>query len=1330
MKNYILLFLLVFILNEPLYSQNEGNNWYFGNKAGLSFNTDPPTPLTNGQLSTGEGCAAVSDLNGNLLFYTDGIYVYNKMHNVMPNGFGLIGHPSSTQSAIIVPQPGTYNVSLKRFNIYYIFTVDVCGGSDGVRYSIVDMTLDNGLGDITVKNVHLYGTTTTEKICATTHANGCDFWIIGKLRDNNTFYSYLLDNNGLQPPVISNTGPSIGGYHGYMKVSHNSQLIAIAHCGPGEGIHVYDFDNNTGNIILKFSDVPLGSTCYYGIEFSPDDNLLYFTALHSPNIYQYNLNVLDNLAFKSSLTIIGTTSNNPNPSGYILGALQIAKNNKIYAALIGKTSLGVINNPNIQGTGCNYTDFSQDLAGRTCQLGLPTFPSSYLVPLNYILFNDNRCVLEPVSFSLSDSTFINVQWYFYNINNPTIPYATSNDHHPNIIFNNHGSYIIKAVINYPCIIDTILDTISIFENPNISINVSSNNVCLNEGSELIVSSDIPGTTFNWSNGLGTNPNVTVSPTATNTYSVTGTTPEGCTGTAEVTVTVHPLPNITASATPSDICLNENSDLMVSSDIPGTTFSWSNGLGTNPSVTVIPTATTTYLVTGTTPEGCTGTAEVTVTVHPLPNITASATPSDICLNENSDLTVSSDIIGTTFSWSNGLGTNPNVTVSPTATTTYSVTGTTLEGCTGTAEVTVTVHPLPNITASATPSEICLNENSDLMVSSDIPGTTFSWSNGLGTNSNVTVSPTATNTYSVTGTTPEGCTGTAEVTVTVHPLPNITASATPSDICLNENSDLTVSSDIIGTTFSWSNGLGTNPNVTVSPTATTTYSVTGTTLEGCTGTAEVTVTVHPLPNITASATPSEICLNENSDLMVSSDIPGTTFSWSNGLGTNPSVTVSPSATTTYSVTGTTPEGCTGTAEVTVTVHPLPNISATSTPTAICLGDGSDLMASSDITGTTFNWSNGLGTSPNVTVSPTTTTTYLVTGTTSEGCTGTATVTVTVHPLPTITASATPTEICLNESSDLIVSSDITGTTFSWSNGLGTNPNVTVSPTATTTYSVTGTTPEGCTGTAEVTVTVHNLPNIDFLASPLSGCEPLLVSFINNSDNGTYYWYFGDGNSDNMHSPTHIYNNDGFYDIMLIVKNQYNCLDTLIKYNYITVYPSPISGFSISPTITTEVDGYVMIIDNSTGANSWYYDFGDNNNADIFYDREPMYRYTIADNYVITQIVANQYGCSDTSYNQVHVRPFTTYYLPNAFTPNDDGQNDFFNFSATNIEFTNFEMRIFDRWGKQIFFTTNPNLGWDGKYKGKLVPQGVYSYIINFTDSQNFNRHTLHGRITVIY
>ena len=108
--------------------------------------------------------------------------------------------------------------------------------SDGVRYSIVDMTLDNGLGDITCKKYTLdMEQPLQEKICATKHANGCDFWIIGKLHNNNTFYSYLLNDNGLQPPVISNTGPSIGWFYGYMKASHNSQLIAIAHCGTGAG---------------------------------------------------------------------------------------------------------------------------------------------------------------------------------------------------------------------------------------------------------------------------------------------------------------------------------------------------------------------------------------------------------------------------------------------------------------------------------------------------------------------------------------------------------------------------------------------------------------------------------------------------------------------------------------------------------------------------------------------------------------------------------------------------------------------------------------------------------------------------------------------------------------------------------------------------------------------------------------------------------------------------------------------------------------------------------------------------------------------------------------
>jgi hypothetical protein len=488
----------------------------------------------------------------------------------------------------------------------------------------------------------------------------------------------------------------------------------------------------------------------------------------------------------------------------------------------------------------------------------------------------------------------------------------------------------------------------------VSASASPSTICSGASSVLTASG---ASTYNWSHSLGTGSSKTVSPTSTTTYTVTGTTAEGCTGTAEVTVTVHPLPTITTSATPNEICLGESTDLTASSDITGTTFNWSGSLGAGATKTVSPTISTTYSVTGTTLEGCTGTAEVTVTVHPLPTITATANPSEICLGASTELIASSDITGTTFNWSNSLGVNPTVTVSPTSTTTYSVTGTTAEGCTGTAEVTITVHPLPTITTTANPVEICLGASAELTASSDITGTTFNWSGSLGAGATKTVSPITTTTYSVTGTTAEGCTGIAEVTVTVHPLPTITASANPVEICLGESTELTASSDITGTTFNWSDGLGSSLTVTVSPTTTTTYSVTGTTLEGCTGTAEVTVTVHPLPTITATATPSEICLNESSDLMVSSDITGTTFSWSNGLGTNPNVTVSPTTTTTYSVTGTTNEGCTGSAEVTVTVHPLPTITATATPVEICLGASAELTASSDITGTTFNWTNCL-------------------------------------------------------------------------------------------------------------------------------------------------------------------------------------------------------------------------------------------------------------------------------------------------------------------------------------------------------------------------------------
>jgi hypothetical protein len=180
--------LICFLISTLAHGQRQASIWYFGTRAGLSFQTENlrPRPLSDGALNAVEGSAAICDEQGNLLFYTDGMTVYNRYHTTMKNGTGLRGSPWSTQSALIVPWPG----QLK----YYVFTVDHFGSvpvngvdSTGFRYSLVDMTLEGGLGAVVQKNVGLYSPT-TEKLTAAQHANGRDFWVVSHEWDSDFFF--------------------------------------------------------------------------------------------------------------------------------------------------------------------------------------------------------------------------------------------------------------------------------------------------------------------------------------------------------------------------------------------------------------------------------------------------------------------------------------------------------------------------------------------------------------------------------------------------------------------------------------------------------------------------------------------------------------------------------------------------------------------------------------------------------------------------------------------------------------------------------------------------------------------------------------------------------------------------------------------------------------------------------------------------------------------------------------------------------------------------------------------------------------------------------------
>lgn len=267
-----LLQLIALLLAVNYSFAQEGNNWYFGDHAGLTFNTLPPSPLLNSALSTMEGCATISDAAGQSLFYTDGSFVYNRNHQIMPNGSGLMGHPSSSNSSIIVRQPGSDS-------LYYIFTADAGENNyaNGYRYSIIDIASDNGLGDVIVKNVLLYAKC-SEKMTVVKHANAIDSWIVTKDYTGDTYKVFKLSCTGVDMnPVVSHLGlsNSNAGRVGSIKASPDGNKIATVQYL--QGWEIFDFDKATGRLsnplFISYPDAYI-----FGLEFSPNGKLIYLSS--------------------------------------------------------------------------------------------------------------------------------------------------------------------------------------------------------------------------------------------------------------------------------------------------------------------------------------------------------------------------------------------------------------------------------------------------------------------------------------------------------------------------------------------------------------------------------------------------------------------------------------------------------------------------------------------------------------------------------------------------------------------------------------------------------------------------------------------------------------------------------------------------------------------------------------------------------------------------------------------------------------------------------------------------------------------------------------------
>ena len=987
---------------------------------------------------------------------------------------------------------------------------------------------------------------------------------------------------------------------------------------------------------------------------------------------------------------------------------------------------------------------------------------------------------------------------------------------------------------------TATDAVVVSISSGASINAGPDvTICPGNSTTLTASG---GVTYSWNNGLGTGNNFSVSPASTTTYSVTGTDAGGCTGTDNITVSIASLPTVNAGPdqticsgslvtlngsgastyswnngvtngvafTPattttytvigtsvqgctntdqvtitvnSGITVNAGLDVTICSGTSttltasgATTYSWTPGGLTTASITVNPAATTTYTVTGTS-AGCTATDAVTVTITSGAPINAGPDVS-ICTGGSAILAATG---GVSYSWNNGLGSGNNFSVSPASTTTYTVTGIDAGGCVGTDNLVVTVNPLPTLNAGLdqtictgtsitligngastyswdngvsngtafTPSatttytltgtstfgciatdQVTISVSAPLVVNAgpDISictgtsttltasgATNYSWSPGGQTTASITINPSATTTYTVTGTS-AGCTSTDDVTVTITSGAPINA-GTDVNICAGASTILIATG---GVTYTWDNGLGTGNNFSISPSTTTTYTVTGTDAGGCVGTDNLVVTVNPLPSVNAGLDQT-ICTGTSITLTGSG---ASTYSWDNGVIDG--IAFTPSATTTYTLTGTSVQGCTNTDQVTITLSAPPTITAGPDVT-ICPGTSATLTASG---ATTYSWTPGSQTTASITVNPSATTTYTVSGTDANGCTNSDQVQVTLAPLPTINAGP-DASICTGSSTTLSATG---GTSYTWNNGV-TN-GVAFSPSVTTTYTVTGTSAAGCTNTDNVTITVNTSSPVTFTASSATGCVPQTITLTNTTPNAANcVWTLSDGTILTGCSSVQVdFTQAGCYDVSLTTTLLNGCQGTLNQTNFICIDPLPDAAFTQSTYTITDLENTILFNNLSSGASSYNWYFGDGTPMSQVID--PIHTYNFVENgtYQVMLVAFSPAGCSDTAYSSFQYAEELVFWVPNSFTPDGNEYNQvFLPIFSSGYDPYNYNLSIYNRWGELIFETNDMTIGWDGTYvsSGKIheSQDDVYTWKIRYKVKSNDEHKIAVGHVTII-
>jgi gliding motility-associated-like protein len=363
------------------------NYWYFGNNAGIKFSQGSATADDKGKLNTKEGVSSIADVNGNLLFYTDGRKIYDKngteMTSLKPND--LAGDSLSTQSAVIVPQPSCQGCQ----SLYYVFTTTNINGTKQLSYSVVDIRQNKGVGKVIEKNVVLDDEASTEQVISHFVKKDSTYWVISHDFGTDSLRLRRVTKNGVSISIVVEIGSRIDSAskgEGYLKVSQDGTKLAVAIPGGARNlVEVYDFSDSTGAITnKKVIDLGPNPPKLYGVEFSPDSKTLFATLQADTtkdkqsfsSLLRFDLTDPDSTVIAKSKTLIDSSRKE------IYGSVQLGPDGRIYLAVQGSSFLGLIKLPNDtirytdKATGKIDTAYYQrnglSLNGKTSQLGLPT----------------------------------------------------------------------------------------------------------------------------------------------------------------------------------------------------------------------------------------------------------------------------------------------------------------------------------------------------------------------------------------------------------------------------------------------------------------------------------------------------------------------------------------------------------------------------------------------------------------------------------------------------------------------------------------------------------------------------------------------------------------------------------------------------------------------------------------------------------------------------------------------------------------------------------------------------------------------------------------------